>query len=116
MGQEYFGEPWPSAICADGTQIPTPVGAECLWCEEKVVEGDQGTLMTTMKLGEDQKSVAPETRPIHKECSLRQVLGPLAHLQQKCSCFGGDKHDDPNKTARQNAIDVWSFIMATKKR
>ena len=35
----FFGDPWPSAICDEGTQVATPVGRTCLLCEEPIEAG-----------------------------------------------------------------------------
>lgn len=41
----------------------------------------------------------------HRECAARSVLGSVAHLEFRCSCFGGNQTDGdpPGYTRRQAA-------------
>jgi hypothetical protein len=112
----WFGEPWPSGICydEDGRLIeemrkPVPVGEKCFCCDEVLAEGDQG------------KSCGPLPAPFpgaapaqlahqHKECGLRQVIGPIAHLERRCHCHGGEGNDTPGLTRRQDALAVWAWV------
>jgi hypothetical protein len=36
-------------------------------------------------------------------------MGSKAHLEQRCTCYGGQDHDDPNMTAREEAIWVLNY-------
>jgi hypothetical protein len=68
-------------------------GRNCAHCEEPLVEGDEimpfngGTVL------------------MHRNCGLRGIIGSLAHLQGRCSCFvpGSQETDPPSLTARQAA-------------
>jgi hypothetical protein len=51
----------------------------------------------------------PRVVHVHKECMLREVLGPLAHLQGRCSCQGGST-ETPGLTRRQDALAVWDWV------
>ena len=50
-----------------------------------------------------------EVRPahMHKECLLRDVLGPLAHIDGRCHHYGGDGNGTPGMTVRQEALEIW---------
>jgi len=70
----------------------------CLWCEELVVPGD---LMHSLLPG------------YHYACAMRTALGPIAHLQGRCSCYVGDgeaAHDPPHLTRRQAARLVADYV------
>lgn len=119
----WFGEPWPSGICLKqdpetgmdvepeewdyDMQKPTPVGERCIGCDEEFVEGDQGTAIPSM----ESDGVA-RVRHQHRECGLRAVMGPLAHLEKRCPCYGGTSNDTPGLTRRQEAQAVWDHWMA----
>lgn len=83
--------------------IATPVGELCLWCEEAVAEGDVGTVTSYVDIVDGQEAVS--RRVIHHECSLRQVIGSLAHVEGRCSCVdpGADETDPPTMSRRQAA-------------
>lgn len=97
----YFGDPWPSGICEDpeSMQIPTPVGKPCIHCGELITEGEQGTMYSNSPFA-------------HRECSLRAVLGSVAHLEKRCSCYvpGSTENDDEGLTPRQAAIAAWEWV------
>lgn len=69
----------------------------CLWCAETVEAGD---LMHALLPG------------YHYACALRQVHGPIAHLQRRCRCFveGSAEHDPPGITRRQAARLVADYV------
>jgi hypothetical protein len=70
----------------------------CLWCDEFVVPGD---LMHSLLPG------------YHYACAMRTVLGPIAHVQKKCSCYvkdGSTEHDPPGLTKRQAARVVVDYV------
>lgn len=115
----WFGEPWPSGICYKTDEngvdviphewdwdmhVETPVGTMCWWCGEAIAEGDQGQMMPQMKADGE-----PEIGAGHRECSLRSVVGGLAHIQGRCTCHGGTEEDmDPGMSLREEAIAVWN--------
>lgn len=109
----WFGEPWPSGVCygENGELIaemrkPFPAGESCLHCGEPFSEaaGDSGQAMPFAAAGD------PQIVHVHKECMLREVIGPLAHLQGRCSCQGGS-NETPGLTRRQDALAVWDWAM-----
>lgn len=87
-GPGYFG---PARLRKDWEiQVPTPVGRQCLHCQETIVEGDIGTINYGGQI-------------MHYECGMRGVVGSVGHLMGKCSCFGGDEEDPPGMTVREAA-------------
>lgn len=107
LSDAYFGEPWPSGVCDFGEQVPTPIGRRCAWCDEAVVDGDRGTFVWAR--GEDETV----RRPMHRECSLRTVMGSIGHLTGTCSCFktGEEVFEDPPGLSRREAAqEVWDFV------
>jgi hypothetical protein len=111
----WFGIPWPSYICYDeddrlieAMHKPFPTGEHCMWCDELFDElaGDSGT--ATQALGFDGP---PIIRHVHKECSLRQVIGSLAHIEGRCTCYGGN-NKTPDMTLREEAVEIWRRLQA----
>jgi hypothetical protein len=96
----YFGEYWPSGVCDEGTQVPTPTGESCVFCEERIEHNHQGSFIGS------EHGLAP----VHKECSLRMVMGGIGHLQNH-SHWCVEMHDpDGGRTRRQSALEVWDHI------
>lgn len=95
----FFGEPWPSGVCDTGHQVPVPAGEPCVLCTELIGAGDQGSFMFTPEgvLG-----------PVHRECSLRSVLGGWGHhADHALWCL--ERHDpDGGLTYRKSALAVWA--------
>lgn len=105
----WFGDPWWSYVCydEDGRLIeemrkPFPAGESCLLCETEFDEaaGDSGQAMPAVTVA------GTGIRHVHKECQLMNVVGGLAHLEGRCSCYGGDG-GTPGMTLRQEALEVW---------
>jgi hypothetical protein len=104
----WFGEPWPSGVCYDDDgrlleemRKPFPAGERCPYCDELFQPGDSGTAMPFVGMA------GTQIRHVHKECTFREVMGPLAHLERRCPCFGGESNQTPGLTARQEALEVW---------
>lgn len=68
-----------------------PVGRQCIWCEEKFVEGDKGFLDAG-------------GTPLHRECFFRSLFGSVGHQKKTCSCYGGEEDDPPGMSKRQAAL------------
>lgn len=104
----WFGDPWPSGVCYDEAgnlredmRKPFPAGEMCPECETELLAGiDSGQAMPYDKT----------IRHVHKECMLRIVLGPLAHLEQRCQHFGGKNNQTPGMTRRREALAVWDWV------
>lgn len=122
-GATYFGEPWPSGICEEdySVQVPTPTGVKCIWCQEPIKEGDQGSFIGNA-LTRDEKQIQFSVKtifsgtwsPQHKECSLRSVIGSIAHLRMGEHATGecNDALDAMEITAREDALLVWEHVQA----
>jgi hypothetical protein len=54
----------------------------------------------------------------HYACAMRSLLGPIAHLQGRCSCYqaGSAEHDPPHLTKRQAARLVADYVNARPGR
>lgn len=85
-------------------QVETPVGTPCGYCADPIEEGDTGTLETYVVLV-DGEPVA-ETRPVHYECNMRQVIGSVAHVEGICSCNipGSIEGDPPGSSLHEGAL------------
>jgi hypothetical protein len=109
----WFGSPYGYVSYDDDGRLlielrkPVPVGERCLYCGELFGEGDSGQAMPCVTAGG-----IMEIRHIHKECQLRSVMGPVAHLEGRCSCHGGGDHDAPGRTVRQESLAVWAWVQA----
>lgn len=110
----WFGEPWPSGICYDDDdQLLTdmrkehPTGENCMFCDEPIEAHHSGQAMPTLH------NDGPQIRHVHKECSLRSVLGPVEHLHGDCKCREPDR-----PTYRREALDLWKHIhrIGTQRR
>lgn len=110
---------WPP-FCEDVREWPTPVGDPCLWCGERIREGDQGGWMTVVRQtggalwqGNTARAsdLEPGLEPEHIECFIRQSIGSVGHLRRHCSCYGGTEGDPPGMTRReaaQAALDLFT--------
>lgn len=99
MANPYFGEPWDAPAIDDNVQAPTPVGEPCTYCSDKVVEGDQGFLVSAVDLAEDGKTTVASIRPIHRECTIASVIGcGVACVEGRCDCRSGGSARRANGT------------------
>lgn len=99
----YFGKKWDAPVTDGAPQVETPVGTPCLWCGELIQEGDRGLIYPMIH--EDRTSTL---KPVHIECSMREVVGSMACLEKRCShCSGGP--DSPEYT-RADALAVWDWV------
>jgi hypothetical protein len=94
----------------DSEHVETPVGLPCVECDEPIAEGEDGVMVGVVHLG-PRKSHHTFLGAIHKECMLLASVGPLAHLDKKCCCYGGDGHDS-GMTMRQESLAVYRRIHA----
>ena len=98
----YFGDPWPSGVCDEGHQVPTPLGELCMLCGEPIQVFDRGSFVG---LG-----TYIDLAPVHRECSLREVLGGIGHFEDHAK-WCGEKHDpDGGRTRRQSSLEVWDWV------
>jgi hypothetical protein len=99
---KYFGPPWPSGVCEEGTQVDTPVGFACALCDEKMVDGDRGSFMGTTE--------PPYFGPVHRECSLRSVLGGIGHIQNHLVWCVEKRDPDAGFPYRKSSQLVWDWV------
>lgn len=98
----WFGVRWDAPAFDDAPQVPVPLGAECLGgCGELIDEGDTGITMpcVTADLGVQRGAY-------HLECHLRSVVGSVAHLEHRCSCYGGTEEGGFSR-AEARAVMEW---------
>lgn len=92
----WFGYP----DLTEEERVPTPVGKPCMYCQEVIVEGDLGIQFLTGYVQ-------------HRECGFRAVIGSVAHLEGRCSCFVDESHEgDPEgMTLREGALAAWQWAV-----
>jgi hypothetical protein len=68
----------------------------CMWCGEPVTETDECAPIAGGQM--------------HRECGIRMILGSVAHLDRRCSCFrkgdnceDGEPGDPPGMSRREAA-------------
>lgn len=81
----------------DHERITVPVGEPCSWCEEPIAAYELG--YSLMCMGED----FAKRIYTHRSCFLRGVIGSVAHIERRCSCYvhGAGDGDDPNLSKRE---------------
>jgi hypothetical protein len=112
-GPLWWGEEWPSLICyfeagelREARRVPVPAGELCRWCREPIDQGDSGVSMPHVK-----DAAVVLVLHTHRECLLREVMGPVSHLVARCPCFGGPaEHDPPGRTLREGALELWAWV------
>jgi hypothetical protein len=97
FGKEWFGTP----MAMDCPHIEVPVGDKCVHCEERFVLEDSG-----MKYASSKGPYA------HRNCFLRQIIGSVAHVERRCSCFvanagEGDPIGMTPRQAADAAVAAW---------
>lgn len=106
---KYFGKPWSPNIRDNYECTATPAGHPCSWCEEEIVEGDQGFVIPygqAITFNEEEQvfdKMVPTFRPVHLDCFLREVIGSVGHQTKQCSCFGGSLEDPLGMSKREAA-------------
>ena len=73
-----------------------PVGERCLWCSESIEAGDMGGWLAS---GE----------PYHQECTYRNVVGGIGHLENHTLWCTHRGDPDGGRTYRQSALEVWAL-------
>lgn len=86
--------------------VPTPEGQPCMYCEEPIAATDNGLMMPTVMLSQNQV----QEFPLHRECFLRGVYGSVGHQMGKCHCRGGTVEDPEGMTKRQAAIAAVEYM------
>jgi hypothetical protein len=98
---------WPSGVCDDGTQVPTPVGELCANCDELIEPGHQGSFM-----GNGVWPERPALVPVHKECALRAVVGGIGHLRDHAYWCLQEHDPDAAMSYRQSSLAVWDWAVS----
>lgn len=102
----YFGVRWNAPAFEDAVELPCPVGEKCLLCSQEVVDGESGVI-TGYVDAEGNGGLAPQ----HIECFLRSTLGSVAHLEMRCTCYGGKVAEEglraPNFRAQARETMEW---------
>jgi hypothetical protein len=99
----WFGSSWGAPV-NEGPRVPVPVGMSCSWCAEAIETGDSGVVMPHVE--EPKPGVfVTRIRPLHCNCHLRSVIGPLVHVEEQCGCYTSHftDNDPPGMTRRQAA-------------
>jgi hypothetical protein len=93
---KWFGESWDAPVCEIVDHVATPVGEKCLHCDEPIAEGDYGVVIPLV----DGNATIPI--PEHYACFMRRIIGSIAHLTRRCSCYvpGADEGDPPGLSKR----------------
>jgi hypothetical protein len=66
-----------------------------------------------VEAGEQVQRYTNIAQPVHHACFMRPIIGSVAHLQRRCSCYVRDAEegDDPALTVRQAAeaaLEEWT--------
>jgi hypothetical protein len=51
---------------------------------------------------------------MHLECSVRCIVGSVAHQKGECLCFGGTGEDAPDLRRREAALAAYQYACAAK--
>lgn len=99
----WFGPNWGAPLNKDCREVETPVGQECIHCREEIELGDEGVCY------------AFDGPPVHRNCFLRQIVGSLAHIEKRCSCydpfaFEGDPTGMTRRQAADAAVAAWERL------
>lgn len=66
----------------------------CVFCDELITYADA-------------REDFADGRRAHRNCALRQVIGSVAHLEKRCSCYvKGSEAGDPPEMSRREAADA----------
>jgi hypothetical protein len=104
----WFGQAYGAPYEAECDQVETPVGQACGWCDEAIVEGDDGLLIPI--LGGGRSHV-----PYHYACQMRSVIGGVNHQLGACICCGGILPPDPPELTRREAAQAALDAFTTPK-
>lgn len=104
---QWFGKAYGAPYERDCPRVETPVGVPCAWCDEVIVEGDDGVTVPHV----ERLDRASVERPYHYACHLRGIVGGVNHQLGVCVCCGGTLPPDPPEITRREAAEaaVWAF-------
>lgn len=95
-------------MLGDIEQVPTPVGKECILCEEYIVDGDRGFMVPHL-IG-----TSFEEKPTHRECVARSILGGIEHLTAPTGHPLGSCYDNTTLTYRESSLQAWDWVQKNK--
>jgi hypothetical protein len=101
----FFGHRYLAPMYDDAPEVHPPTGALCAWCGEVFLATDDGIVVDAVGLETVALSDGTDGLPYHRVCFLRTIIGSVAHVEERCSCFvpGADEGDPPGMTKRQAA-------------
>ncbi len=106
----YFG--WLPAGELRTRLMPTPVGAVCGWCTERIEDGDRGVEM--LLIGALGNGLEITVVYFHRECELRQIFGSVGHQKGLCGCgtarCGDGETDPPGMSVRDAARAACAYF------
>lgn len=76
----YFGQRHPAPIY-QLESVPVPVGETCVFCEEPILDGEDGFLDAGK-------------HALHRECMLYSIFGSVSHQMKVCRCYKGPEAVD----------------------
>lgn len=104
---DFFGPRWDAPVIDSGSQVETPVGMSCLYCQELIACGDQGFRLPYLGIDEDGGPLAG-LGAIHRECMLRSSVGSVEHLEGQCFCYGGSTaHSTKSYREQGREVQAW---------
>lgn len=71
--------------------------ANCLWCDEPILPGENSRY-------------PDHPKGYHWQCGLRSVVGGLNHLNKLCRCCGGTLPPDPEGPTRRQAAEMAAHV------
>lgn len=96
MRSGVFGT-WDAPVTDGLPKVAAPVGDSCCYCQEPVVDGDNGAVWPTGVVE-------------HRECSLRLVTGGIGHLIDHEAFCGSELGADAGLSFRRSALLVWARL------
>lgn len=116
MINKAFGE-WDAPVTDDAEWIDTPVGDTCVWCQEKIKEGDNGRKYGGYSITLDANGKPEGISDLwteHKECSFRNVMGGIGHLVDHERYCHGKLGTDAGLSRRESSLLVWEYFQTTR--
>lgn len=103
----WFGSRSWCLITDEGTQVDTPVGSPCLFCEDVVGADDYGYIRPYF--GTDGGRYVA----VHRECDFRVAMGGVECLKRQrdgTHVVGDHEPDPPGLSKREAAQASWDFF------
>src|ERR1700690_4648642 len=74
----------------------------CYWCEESILDNE-----ISVPVGE---------LFAHEDCNMRSIVGSVAHIEKRCSCFvSGSTQGDPEGMTRKEAAHAARIAFAIRR-